>query len=348
MKINNELKVGLLALSGIALLIWGYAYLKGKDVFSNNMIVYAIYDNVDGLTKSSTVSISGLKVGLVSDIQLMNDFSGRVLVKMELGQDVKVPRKATVPELVDLSLLGGKTIRLDYVGSCDGPSCIQHGDTLDGMNIGMIDDFTKEFDPYLERVQDVYGMLDSMFRDFATDNGGDDLGLTKTLKDFQGTLANLNSTTRNLNKLIVNSSSDVSGTMSNLNSISASFKNSEADIQRMIGNIGKFSDRLEGIELEETVDSTQMTFASVNSSLRNLDGAINDIQTLINEVQNGSGSLSLLIKDDAIYKRMDETLKSVELLTDDVRLNPKRYINIRKKSKDYEPMADPADEKGKQ
>lgn len=343
MKISNELKVGLLALSATALLIWGYSYLKGKSLFSDNMIVYAIYDNVDGLTKSSTVTISGLKVGLVSNIKLLPDFSGRVLVTMEVEKELQIPRANTVPELADLSLLGGKTVKLDFKGSCNGPDCIQNGDTLYGRSLGMMDNIKKEINPYLEEAKNGYAKLDSLFQSYTSGNGDGGLGLSKTLKDFQSTIANLNGTTYKLNRLIGQSSGDIEATLANLNAISANLKASEADINRVIGNVGKFSERLEGIELEETVDSTQMTFASINKTLRTLDGTIADVQTLIKSVSTGSGTLSKLINEDQLYKDVDEAIKSINQLTDDIRLNPKRYINLRRKNQPYEPMVDPAD-----
>jgi len=344
LKLSNELKVGILALSAIALLIWGYAFLKGKNIFSNNKVVYAVYENVDGLTKSSTVMISGLKVGVVSKIDLLPDFSGKVLVTMEIKQDVKVPRRTTVADLVDMSLLGGKSIKLNYTGACQGDDCIQDGDTIPGDNIGMVDNITKEIDPYIQRFQKGYYALDSIYKEFVSKGGGaDDLGLNKTLVDFQSTLSNLNATTRNLNLLIKNSSGDIQGTLSNFSAISKNLKEQEGDINRVMSNVAKFSDRLEALELEETVDSTQMTFAQVNKSLRTLDAAILDIQSLVNTINKGDGTVSKLLNDDEVYTKIEAILKSIELLTDDVRLNPKRYINLRRKSIPYEEKNDPAD-----
>ncbi len=342
MKISNELKVGLLAISATALLIWGYSYLKGKKLFSDDIVVYAIYDNVDGLTKSSTVSISGMNVGLVSDIKLLPDFSGRVLATLEIERGVKVPRKGTIPELVDLSLLGGKTVKLVYTGLCNGDDCLQSGDTLYGRSLGMMDNIKDEINPYLEQAKSGYEKLDSLFQSYASGSGDGGLGLSKTLKDFQGTIANLNGTTYKLNKLIGQSSGDIEATLANLNAISANLKASESDINRVIGNVGKFSDRLEGIELEETVDSTQMTFASINKTLRTLDATIADVQTLIKGVNTGSGTLSKLINEDDLYNKVNEAIRSVNLLTDDIRLNPKRYINLRRKNQPYEQLKDPA------
>lgn len=343
LKISKELKVGTLALCATALLIWGFNYLKGRNLFSNNKTIYAVYDNVDGLSKSSTVKISGLNVGLVTDINLLPDNSGRVLVTMEVSSKIAVPRN-TIPELVDISMLGGKAIVLNFKGECLGDDCISNGDTLYGTSMGMFEGLTKEIDPYIAQVKKTFNAIDSMLRSMSTDGDGESLDLAKTLRDFQGTLANLNATTARLNAITAASSGDIQQTLANLNSVSATLKNSQADIQKIVGNVSAFSDRLEAIELEETVDSTQMTFAAINNSLRTLDGAIEAVETLITAINEGDGTLSQLIESDALMLKVDQVIESVNLLTDDIRLNPKRYINLRRKSKPYEVLEDPAEQ----
>lgn len=334
--------MGTLALCATALLIWGFNYLKGRNLFSNNKTVFAVYDNVDGLSKSSTVKVSGLNVGLVTDINLMPDHSGRVIVTMEVSNKIDIPHN-TVPELVDISMLGGKAIVLNFKGLCTGDDCISNGDTLYGTSMGMFEGITKEIDPYIAQVKKTFNAIDSMLRSMSAGEDGDEsLDLAKTLRDFQGTLSNLNATTARLNGLVAASSGDIQATLANLNAVSNTLKASQADIQKIVGNISAFSDRLEGIELEETVDSTQMTFAAINQSLASLNSAIGEVDTLIAAINNGDGTLSQLIHSEEFLVKVEGVIQSVNLLTDDIRLNPKRYINLRRKSKPYEVTDDPA------
>lgn len=343
MKISNELKVGLLALTACAILILGYNYLKGKNLFSNNDTVYVIFtEDVDGLTPSSTVNISGLNMGLVADIKLMDDFSGNILVALELKKSFKIPKNVQA-NMVDQSVLGGKAIKLEYSGTCDGDNCLQGGDTIVGSVVGMFESMTGDLDPYIEQAQAAYSSIDSTIKAITQDGGAGSLDFKRILADFQGTLTNLNNTTRNLNALIANSSGDIQGTMSNLNALSGNLKNSQSDIDLILGNIAQFSKRLEALELEETVDSTQMTFATVNNTLRNVDGAINSVDLLMAQINTGNGTVAQLLKDDKLYNQLDSTLRSIQLLTDDIRLNPKRYINLRRKSPPYKVTEDPAD-----
>ena len=68
MKVSRELKTAAIAISGIALFIWGFSYIKGESLFEKPRVFYAEYDNVQGLTSSANVTINGLKVGKIEDI----------------------------------------------------------------------------------------------------------------------------------------------------------------------------------------------------------------------------------------------------------------------------------------
>jgi len=332
LKISNELKVGILALSAIFVLVWGYSYLKGQDLFSSKKIIYAEYQDVFGLTKSSTVKISGINVGLVTNITLKEDGSQMVLVEMEVDPAVKIPKNA-VAELIDQSALGGKTIILQFKGTCDGESCVKSGDILEGNTIGLIESMTGGFEPYIKKAETSWEKIDSMIKGFQAGEGSEGLGLEKTLQDFQTVIANLSITTSKLNSLVASSSSQIEGSLTNVNTLTKGLAESEDDIQKALANVSKFSDRLEAIELEETVDSAQMTFSSVNNSLATVDAAILDIQKLIKQINEGDGTVSKLLKDDEIYKEVSALLLSAKRLTNDLQLHPERYTTVLKKKR---------------
>src|SRR3546814_5084611 len=71
MKIAKETKIGVLAAVAIAILIIGYNFLKGNNVFSDSQQFYAIYDRVDGLTESKPIYVNGFQVGRVARLELL-------------------------------------------------------------------------------------------------------------------------------------------------------------------------------------------------------------------------------------------------------------------------------------
>ncbi len=64
MKINNETKVGILTVVALALLIIGFNFLKGKDLFNSTTKIYAVFSKLGSLAKSNEVKINGLTVGM--------------------------------------------------------------------------------------------------------------------------------------------------------------------------------------------------------------------------------------------------------------------------------------------
>jgi len=63
MKLSNETKVGILAIVAIVVLVLGFNFLKGQNVFSKPPVLYAVFTNVGSLDKSNQVKINGLPVG---------------------------------------------------------------------------------------------------------------------------------------------------------------------------------------------------------------------------------------------------------------------------------------------
>jgi phospholipid/cholesterol/gamma-HCH transport system substrate-binding protein len=110
-KLSNEVKVGAIALITIVAFIWLYNYLKGKNLFSSTATYYSVYEDVGGLTESNPVEINGYKAGVVQSINLINDKSGRLLVKLSIDKDYVIPEN-TVAEITTASLIAGMKIRL--------------------------------------------------------------------------------------------------------------------------------------------------------------------------------------------------------------------------------------------
>jgi phospholipid/cholesterol/gamma-HCH transport system substrate-binding protein len=93
MKITNETKIGALTSIAIVLLILGFNFLKGKDLFSHSKKIYAIFKNVEGLELSNTVSIKGLNVGSVYAIKATDKNIDGILVTISVKKRCKHPQK---------------------------------------------------------------------------------------------------------------------------------------------------------------------------------------------------------------------------------------------------------------
>ena len=63
LKLSKEIKTALIVILGILTFIWGFDFLKGSNLFKQEKVIYAVYDEVEGLVNGAKVSINGLSVG---------------------------------------------------------------------------------------------------------------------------------------------------------------------------------------------------------------------------------------------------------------------------------------------
>ena len=193
-KISNEIKVGITAILTIVVFILLYNFLKGKDFFKNTANYYAVYDRIGGLAESNPVEINGYKVGVVQSVDFIDAVSGRLLVVFSVSKDFKLP-KNTVAEIIPISLLGGMKVQFVYG---KGPGTYSEGDTIPGrLAESLVDKVESDLIPVKDKITNLIIVLDSVISSVNEVMDAD------FKKDLGGTLANLNSTTESLDRIIV-------------------------------------------------------------------------------------------------------------------------------------------------
>jgi phospholipid/cholesterol/gamma-HCH transport system substrate-binding protein len=336
---SNETKVGILAIVTIAIGIWGYMFLKGRNIMSREKIIYTEFDNVKKLEESSPVLLNGYQVGIVSSISMKDDDAHRVLVAMTLKRDIKVPKNA-VAALVSDNVMGGPTLQLFFDKPCTGADCVESGDYLKGITRGFLNSVAtpEEIDLYLSKFRGNVGpIMDSL--DFSLRQNDSEIG--KTLRNVQLTVANLQATTLSLNKLMAASATGIAGTVKHLEGITANLEASNAEIKATLANANAFSAQLKGLELQKTVNGATDAMTSVKTTLSNTDKAIVDLNAIIAKIKAGEGSIGALLNDDKTAKQLNEVLMSVDRLSKDLTLHPKRYRSLLwGKERPYTPLKD--------
>ena len=110
MKITREIKTAILVIASILLFIWGYSFLKGKDLFTNYKTFYVEYDNVEGLATSAPVTLNGLEIGKVTSITI-NQNTGKLTVELQLKTDFPIS-KSSIASIYEPGLIGGRQIAI--------------------------------------------------------------------------------------------------------------------------------------------------------------------------------------------------------------------------------------------
>ncbi|HPG12183.1 MAG TPA: MlaD family protein, partial [Chitinophagaceae bacterium] len=229
MKISNETKVGVLTISALTILILGFNYLKGKDIFKKSRKIYAVFDDLGSLAKSNEVKINGYVIGIVTELKAMDKDMSGIVATINLKEEVNIPKDSKA--LISTPLVGAAFIDIEKGGS---PEFMIPGDTLTTkVDIGILDDVKAQLTPTLTKVR---GTLDSLNNVFGSING---VINNQTKIELQQTLANLNKASSSLNGLLDNQTGPLAKTLNNASAITEGFKKSSADIDSIIKNAKK-------------------------------------------------------------------------------------------------------------
>lgn len=308
MKVSREVKTGILAIGAILLFVFGYSFLKGTNLFQDSRVFFVKYKNVEGLATSAPVTINGLNVGKVNDIRFA-DGNGGLVVKFTVDNAFVFSKSSKVRIYSD-GLIGGKSlgIFLEY----DPENIAKSGDTLSGaIDGGMLDAVTKALGPLENRLTSTLISVDSMLLSVNDILDKDTrLHLKQAIQNLNGTMSSLNGASGKLNTLLANNAGKMDRTFTNLDEMSLNFS--------------KFSDSLAQIQTGKLVADLQDVIGRFDAIVTGLD--------------NGEGSVGKLLKDEKLYENLEGASKELEKLLEDVRLNPKRYVQVSvfgKKQKEY-------------
>ena len=304
-KISNEVKVGVTALLTIAVFVWLFSFLKGKDLLKSTAIYYTVYDKVGGLAESSPVEINGYKVGVVRSLDFIDPVSGRLLVKFSVKKGFKLP-KNTVAEIVPISLLGGMKVQFVYG---KGPGTYSDGDTIPGrLAESLMDKIDTEILPVKEKITNLIVVLDSVIKSV------DEVMNPEFKKNFSGTLAHLNSTTASLDKVLGSKEKELSATIDNINKFTKMLSDNSGKMNKTFSNLEMISDTLAASDL--------------SGSVANLKKSLEKASLLVDNLNKGKGSAGQFLTNDSLYTNLSGSLESLNLLLKDMKANPKRYVHF--------------------
>lgn len=306
-KVSNETKVGALTAIAITILVLGYNFLKGKDLFTSTTKYYAIYNRVDGLAPSNAITINGYRIGQVIGVNLIPEDSMRVKVTLEIKSEIKVGDSA-IAKIFDADLFGSKAIEL-VLNSSKSKRILNNGDTLiSEVQASIVSSVSKIVAPIKDKAENLIESLDSVF-------GGE------TGANLKGTIANLNAITTNfkntskrLDGIVSSQEKRLDVIFANVLSISTNLKNNNEAITATIQNLKRFSDTLAAVKIQQLVANAENALAQVNF--------------ITEKINKGEGSLGLLINDKELYNNLNKSSADLDALLKDMKENPKKYVHF--------------------
>ncbi len=334
MKLSRETKIGVVFVISLALLIWGLNFLKGKALFKAERNFFAVYEHIDGLIVANPVNINGFAVGQVTRISFESPTSPRIIVEFMLDEKIQIPRN-TVARIYSQDLLGGKSIDL-MLG--DSREYCRPGDTLpSSIESSLREEVNRQVEPIRRKAEDLITSIDSIvtaIQDVFEDGLKEDLLVS--VSNLKSTFANLQNTTTSIDNLVLTQQQRLIEIIGHIESITGNLQNSNEEITNILSNFSAISDTIASKRISKT-------FSDLNQTLT-------DISTVVGKINSGEGSLGLLINDQKLYNNLVTSSNELNLLLEDLRLNPKRYVSVSVfgKNPDKYPYTPPAGKGTKQ
>lgn len=312
MRIKKEFIIGALVTISLALLYWGFNFLKGESVFSNERVFIAVYDDVAGLEKANPITINGLQVGQVRDMYFTKDGTAQVVLELVLRNSVDIPANSSA-KIISSDLLGSKAVELKLGTSQE---LAQSGDTLTAeLEISIKEEVNRQLRPLklkaenlMSQIDTALTMLESLVSDDNTDN------FSKSVKHIANSFENLESTTSTLDTLMTGQKKRIENILGNIESITLNLQQNEENISNIMANFSSLSDSLAKIKFAET--------------MKNVNKAMQDMASISDKINRGEGSMGMLVNNDTLYLELEKSSRELNLLLEDIRLNPKKYVRF--------------------
>jgi phospholipid/cholesterol/gamma-HCH transport system substrate-binding protein len=313
LKLTREIKTALLVISTILLFIWGYSFLKGKDIFTNYKTFYVEYDNVEGLAASAPVTLNGLGIGKVVGVTIDKN-TGKLLVELQINTDFPIS-KSSEATIYEPGFIGGKQIAINP--NFQDTELAIEGQKLKGVTkLGLTASLGDKLKPLQGEIESLILNTDKLISGFNTvlDQKAQ-ADIKNSLSELSKTIAEFHKTAISLNQILDTNKSQINGMVTNFNKISKDFSSV----------------------------SDSLAKANIGQTVKNLEKTLANVDQIMTQLHEGKGTMGKILKDESLYKNLDKATKEMQLLLQDVRLYPTRYVNVSLFGKKNKPYVAPND-----
>ncbi len=312
LKVSREIKIGGITLLALFGLYYGINFLKGQDFFENKRIFYAVYTKIDELTKARPVNINGYRVGQVHEINFHPDGSGRLVVSLNITNDIAIP-KNTVARIYSSDLIGSKAVEL-VMG--DSQEWAETGDTLRStIELSLTDEVNEQVKPIKEKAEKLIGSIDTvMVLASGFLNEDTKSNFTETFANLRNTFEKLNNTVNALDRAVSGGDHNLVGSIEDVSKITETIEENRQELDRTFKNIANLSDSLSKVDFKRT--------------LQNLDSTLSNTNEVMAKINEGNGTVGELVNDKELYQNLLKATEQLNLILLDLKYNPSRYVRF--------------------
>lgn len=284
---KHNIRLGFFVAIGVILFILGIYYIGSQiNIFSKNFQISGIFTDISGLKVGNNARFSGINIGTVSKVQIIND--SLVRVDLSIQENVRqFIKKDSKMEIGSEGLMGNKIVNI-YTGSIN-VDIVEEGDTLETIEVVQIDVIMRQ--------------LNTSTKNTAI--------ITKNIAEISD---KINRGEGAFGKLFADTSFS--------NNLSRIGKNTD----RLTNNFADITDKISreegtiGMLLSDTVLSNQIFFAG-----ENLQKSTQNLVEITNQVNRGQGLFGEIFTDTTFTiglskagKNLDYTTEKAKILSDNL------------------------------
>ncbi|GGH43413.1 ABC transporter permease [Mangrovimonas yunxiaonensis] len=290
MKTTNSQKVrlGLFVIIGTILFI-AAVYLIGQrqDMFKKTFTINAFFQNVNGLQKGNNVRYSGIDIGTVKEISMINDST----IKIDMTIDEKIVshiKKDAIATIGSDGLVGNMIVNI--VPGKGEAAVITNGDTIASYNkIG---------------ADDILSTL-SVSSENAAILTADLLKITNAMTEGKGTLGIL------LNDTIM--AQELKESITNLKTASRGASHAIDELNVIITNLKTNDDTVLGMLINDSISGMKLKNIVLNleASSTEIEQVLGSINAVVDDFSSSQGAYNYIVKDTSLVNSLKSTLKNV-------------------------------------
>ena len=290
---SQKIRLGVFVILGTALFVLA-VYLIGQkqNMFQKTFTISAYFQNVNGLQNGNNVRYSGINIGTVKAIEMVNDSTIRVAMYIEEGIIGHIKKNA-IATIGSDGLVGNMIVNI-VPGKGMAP-VISDGDVIASYSKIGADDILSTLSVSSENA----AILTS-----------DLIKITDAMIKGKGTLALLLNDTimaKELRQSVTNlkvASRDASNTISDIHHIINSLKTDDNTVLGMLLN-----DSISGQNLKDIVSNLEVSSIEIQNVVANID-------TTVVDFRSGEGAYNYIVKDTSLVNSLKSTLQNINEGTD--------------------------------
>jgi phospholipid/cholesterol/gamma-HCH transport system substrate-binding protein len=283
---SQKIRLGLFVISGLLIFILAIYFIGNKQqMFGKTAHLKAVFTNVGGLQLGNNVRYSGINVGTVQEITMINDTS--ISVDMIIDKSIfKNIKKNAIATIGSDGLVGSMIINI-----------VPGKGTADFVEAN---DVIKSFNRI--RSDDMLSTLNTTNQNAALLTA-DLLKITKEITEGKGTVGIL------INDTVV--ANDLKKTMQYLKITSQGTSESVVKLNQLISNLSK-KDNVVGV-LSDTVVANQIKSITINlqQSSREINKVVENLNATILNVKDGHGAINYLSNNPKLVQKIDSTMTNI-------------------------------------